>query len=143
MNINVSHLGHTFYPAWISLEAFLTGGSSKTEISALHHTVCLIPVFFLFLMCAFTYLSKFILTLGLSIIWGIRVTNVPQPDFYIQMLLMSIMFISSLFPAWNHVSKNTAPKAKTLTCLRASYIFGVFSLSQSHYRMLRSQMCEG
>lgn len=35
-------------------------------------------------MCAFTYLSKFILTLGLSIIWGIRVTNVPQPDFYIQ-----------------------------------------------------------
>lgn len=86
MNINISHLGHTFYPAWISLEAFITGGSNKTEISALHHTVCLIILFYflLFLMCAFTYLSKFILTLGLSIIWGIRVTNVPQPDFYIQ-----------------------------------------------------------
>lgn len=112
-------------------------------------------------MCTFTYLSKFILTLGLSIIWGIRVTNVPQPDFYIQktfagakkcqfllpvtvqMLLMSIMFISSLFPAWNHVSKNIAPYAETLTCLRASYIFCVFSLSQSQYRMMRSQMCEG
>lgn len=78
MNINISH---TFYPAWISLEAFITGGSSKTEISAL---LFFFFAFFAFLMCAFTYLSKFILTLGLSIMWGIRVTNVPQPDFYIQ-----------------------------------------------------------